>query len=279
MGAEDGGERQSVTDNMPAWDRSYVQSFRSFALVRDVPESFAHALCGTAPAEPIDAARARAQHAEYVAALSSLGLEIVRVAADEACPDCCFVEDAALVAGGTALVTRSAAPSRRGEADAVAAALAGRLEVARMTAPATLDGGDCLRLGRRLFVGRSARTNGDGVAALRAVFPDLEVVEVALPPGALHLKSVCSPLAADLVLLADHTIPPAVFAPASVVMVPAAEAHAANAVVHGGRALVAAGAPRAQAVVEAAGLRVIAVDTSELRKADGALTCLSIVVA
>src|SRR5262249_57107560 len=117
------------------------------ALVRAVPNSFARALARRAPDPPIDVDRARAQHAAYVAALREIGLGIVTVPADDACPDCCFVEDTVVVAGGVALLTRPGAPSRRGEVDAVARALDGRIELARTDPPATVDGGDCLRLG------------------------------------------------------------------------------------------------------------------------------------
>jgi dimethylargininase len=250
-----------------------------WALVRAVPSSFASALCAAPPDPPIDVARARVQHAAYVAALAAAGASVVEIAADEACPDCCFVEDTAVLVGDAALVTRPGAPERRGEVDAVARWLQGRVDVVRMEAPATLDGGDCLRLGRTIYVGRSARTNDAGIAALAAFASrhGVAVVPVDLPAGVLHLKSVCSPLAADIVLLAEATIPPATFAGARSLVVPAREAHASNAVAVEGFALVAARAPAARALVESAGLRVLEVDTSETAKADGALTCLSIV--
>jgi dimethylargininase len=245
----------------------------SLALVRGVPSSFARALAAVPVA--IDVERARAQHADYVAGLRALGLEILELPADDEAPDCCFVEDVCVVAGGRALLTVPGAPSRRREVEPVARALDRRCALARMAAPATLDGGDCLRLGDRFYVGVSARTNDAGRAALAAAF-GLEVVPVPLPPGTLHLKSVCSALADDLVLVAAGTIAPAVFAGARVVVAP--EAIAANAVAHGGAALVAAGCPETRARVEAAGFRTVTVDTSELRKADGALTCLSVVM-
>jgi dimethylargininase len=150
-----------------------------------------------------------------------------------------------------------------------------------MDAPATLDGGDCLRAGQTFYVGRSRRTNAEGIARLAAVFGPrgFRVVPVELPAGVLHLKSVCSPLGDDRVLVAEGSIPPATFAGLRAIVVPAEEAHAANAVAVGGGAVVAAGCPRTQSLVEAAGFRTVAVDTSETRKADGALTCLSIIIA
>lgn len=250
----------------------------TWAIVRGVPPSFPRALSAAPPDSPIDVAIARAQHAAYVAALVAAGLEVVAVATDDDCPDCCFVEDTAVLVGDAALITRPGAPSRRAEVEPVAAALRGRAEIVRMEAPATLDGGDCLLVGRTFYVGRSGRTNPAGIDRLAEVAGPrgYRVVPLAMPAGILHLKSVCSPLG-DAVLVAEGTLPPSTFAGARVLVVPAGEAHAANAVATGGAALVAAGAPTAQALIESTGLRALPVDTAELRKADGALTCLSIV--
>jgi dimethylargininase len=248
------------------------------ALVRGVPASFAAALTGLPLATPLDPARAQRQHAAYVAALADLGLEVVAVPADEACPDCCFVEDTAVVAGGVALLTRPGAPSRRAEVSVVGAVLARYLPVVRMEAPATLDGGDCLQLGATIYVGRSARTNEAGIAGLEAVFAPrgLRVVPVPMPAGVLHLKTVCSRLADDCMLLAEDTIAPAEFVGVRIISVPAAEAHAANVLAVGRAALVPHDAPETARRVTRAGWTVHPIDTSELRRADGALTCPSI---
>jgi dimethylargininase len=250
-----------------------------WAIVRSIPSSVTRAISAAPPERPIDVARARAQHAAYVAALEASGADVVRVAADDECPDCCFVEDTAVLFGDAVLLTCPGAPSRRAEVEPVADALSGRAEIFRMAAPATLDGGDCLRLGHIIYVGRSARSNREGIARLSEVAGarGFAVVPVAMPEGVLHLKSVCSPLADDIVLVAEGTIPPGTFRSARELVVPRRESHAANAVVVDGTGLVADGAPATRAMVEATGLRAVEVDTSELRKADGALTCLSIV--
>jgi dimethylargininase len=245
------------------------------ALVRRVPRSFAHALAAVRPDPPIDVNVARTEHAAYVEALRALGAEIVELEADEAHPDCVFVEDTAVVAGPTALVTRPGAISRRGETEAVAAALSRHLEVVRMQAPATLDGGDCLRLGDTFFVGRSARTNAEGVAMLEAVHG--RVVVVDMPRGVLHLKCVCSRLSDERVLLAEGSLPRETFRGFDVVSIPAAETYAANVVALGSAVIVAAGHPRTSEALTRAGYEIIEVPTSQVRKADGSLTCQSIV--
>lgn len=245
------------------------------ALIRDVSPAFADAL--SANPQPIDVALARQHHAAYRAALEACGATVLRVAGDAFHPDCCFVEDTAVVIGGRALITRPGAPSRRGETDAIEEALreAG-FDIATMFEPATLDGGDCLRLGSTIYVGRSARTNAEGIAALAAAFPDMTVTALDLPPNVLHLKCVVSPLDHERVLLADGTLAHAVFPHA--VIVPAAETYAANCVAIDGHAIVADGFPATREAIERAGLVVHLVPTSEVRKADGSLTCQSILL-
>ena len=244
------------------------------ALTRSIPSSFSQALCAAPPEQPIDVALARAQHAAYCAALAACGAAVDTLAGDETCPDSCFVEDTAVVVGGRALITRPGAPSRRAETPAVATALARWLEVVQMTEPATLDGGDCMRVGDTLYVGRSARSNALGFAQLSAL--GLRVVPIDLPRGVLHLKCVCSPLGDDRILLAEQSIPRDIFH-AAVVSVPASETYAANAVAIGRHVIVADGHPRTHEALAAAGFTVHAVPTSEVRKADGSLTCQSIV--
>jgi dimethylargininase len=246
------------------------------ALVREVPHSFARALAAVAPDPPIDPALARTQHAAYRAALDACGVSVQVIAADESCPDCCFIEDTAVVCDGVALIARSGAPSRRREAAAIERALEGTHELVRMAEPATLDGGDCMRVGRALYVGRSARTNDEGIAWLRRAFPELRIVPIDLPPAVLHLKCVVSPLGDDRVALARSTVDPALFG-AEVVWIPVEEQYAANVVAVGNHAIVAEGYPRTHESLARAGFTPHPVAVSEARKADGSLTCQSIV--
>ena len=245
------------------------------ALLRSIPDSFANALSAVPPDPPIDPALARRQHAAYRAALEACGAEVNLLAADEACPDCCFVEDTAVVFEGTALIARSGALSRRPEAAAVAEVLGKTHGLIHMTEPATLDGGDCMRVGRTIYVGCSARTNGEGIAQLARAFPALRVVPVHLPPNVLHLKCVCSPLGDDRIALCAESIPASAFE-ASVVWIPSGELYASNLVAVGQHAVSAEGYPRTLEVLQHAGFTVHPVPVSEARKADGSLTCQSI---
>jgi dimethylargininase len=146
-----------------------------------------------------------------------------------------------------------------------------------MISPATLDGGDCLRLGKRWYVGRSQRTNQAGIGRLREVFEPhgFDVIEIPLG-DTLHLKCACSSLGEDSMLLADGTISPGLFSDVRVFHVPATERHAANCLCVNDTVLMAAGFPATRRLVEGAGYRVRELDTCEIRKADGAMTCMSI---
>lgn len=234
-------------------------------------------------AEAIDVGLARLQHADYIQALQTAGLVVEIMPPLDAYPDACFVEDCALVAGAHALVTRPGALSRRGETKSIAERLvellgdAGRVEDTH--APATIDGGDCLRVGKTWFVGRSARTNDDGARRVREFFGPLgfEIVDVPVA-GFLHLKCVASRIDERTVLLADGTVDPAFFGGLQVVTIPREEAYAANAVVVNGTAIIAAGFPHVRAALERCGLRIIELALSEIAKADGSLTCMSILL-
>jgi dimethylargininase len=251
------------------------------AVVRQIGPAYRDALGQSSEVTPIDLALAQAQHAAYVAALESLGVSVV-VLPEGGFADGCFVEDTAIVVGRQALVTRPGAPSRRPEVDAVATALAALgVEVTRMAAPATLDGGDVLRLGDTLLVGRSDRTNAEGVTALTAWAAPrgLSVRAVDVPPGTLHLKChATSPVAGVVVVARDALSAEHVPEGWRIVKIPDDEAYAANTLGVGDTVLVAAGYPATARALTAAGVAVLALDTSEIAKAAGSLTCLSLVV-
>lgn len=229
---------------------------------------------------PIDLERARAQHERYQRTLADLGWEVVRLPAEPELPDSVFVEDTAVVVDELAVVTRPGAPSRRPETAAVEAALAGRRPLARITAPATLDGGDVLRVGRRVFVGVTGRTSREGIEQLRvALAPHGYTVEAVPVSGCLHLKSAATQVAASTVLLNPDWVDPSVFAPLDVMTVDPVEPSAANTLLLAGTLVVAAAYPRTAARLKQAGLATVCLDMSELAKAEGALTCCSLLLA
>jgi dimethylargininase len=249
-----------------------------WALLRSVPASFAKCVTRRPAVPPLDAARAREQHAAYRACLEGGGFTTTVLGADEAHPDCCFIEDAAVLLAGSALATRPGHPARRGEVPPVAAALRALVPVEVMEAPATLDGGDVLRVGRRLFVGESGRTNAAGREALVrfAAAEGFEVVPVPIR-GVLHLKSAASALDERTVLLCAGAVEAEAFAGLAVMCVEGDDPEAANVVrLPDGRILTAAHLPQSAAAVRAAGMIPVACDVAEFARADGGLTCLSL---
>lgn len=248
------------------------------AITREVSASLACCELSFVERMPIDLALARTQHRVYREALARLGCEVVELPADEAHPDAVFVEDVAVVVDEVAVMTRPGAPSRRGEGGAIAMALTPYRTLRAIEAPGTLDGGDVLRIGRRVFVGESARSNADGIAQLRAILaPHGYTVQGVPIRGCLHLKFAVTALAEDTVLLQPAWIDRDAFAGWRIVEVDPAEEHAANVLRIGGRVISPACFPRTHERIRAAGVEVVAVDVSELQKAEGAVTCCSLV--
>ncbi len=262
------------------------QRRRLVALTRPVSPAFAACELTHLAREPIDVALARRQHAAYEALLEELGCTVERLPAEPGLPDSVFVEDAAVVVDELAVVTRPGAESRRGETTSVAAALARHRPLARIEAPATLDGGDVLRVGRRLFVGLSARSNSDGVEQLAAALAPFGYAVVGVPlHDCLHLKTAVTEVAAGTVVVNPEWIDRATFAAYERVEVDAREPFAANVLriaAHDGggdTVVMPAAFPRTAERLAARGLRVRTLDVSEIAKAEGGVTCCSILLA
>jgi len=228
---------------------------------------------------PIDLGRAEAQHADYEAALAEAGFEVKHLPALPDAPDGVFVEDTALILGRHAVITRPGAESRAGETASTAEALAEAFTVHRLAA-GTLDGGDVLRIGRTLYVGRGARTSDEGIAALAGTAGPLGFAVVPVEAGGcLHLKTAATfagPDSAGNPVLVYHPdwVSPDLFAGVEPVAV--AEPDAANVLRAGDRLFVSSQAPRAAEMLAGRGFEVVLLDVSELHKAEAGLTCCSL---
>ena len=252
---------------------------RMVAIVRDVSDALADCELSFVERHAIDLGRAREQHAAYVTALESTGCE-VRVAPPlPTMADAVFVEDTVVVVDELAVLTRPGAESRRGEVASMAEMLRPLRPLAWIEAPGTLDGGDVLRIGRRVFVGESARTDAQGIAQLRAILgAHGHEVESVPTRGCLHLKSAVTALDDRSVLLQPAWIDREPFAAYRIVEVDPGEEHAANVLRIGDTVVSPACFPRTHARIRAAGVDVVTVDVSELQKAEGAVTCCSLVL-
>lgn len=244
------------------------------AITRDVSPSVARCELTHLARTPIDYGRAVAQHAAYRALLASLGCEVIDIPADPAYPDCVFIEDAAVVLSDLAVITRPGAESRRGEVDAVAEVLARHRPLARIEGPGTVDGGDVLVLDDRIFVGRSSRTNDAGIDQLRAL-THREVIPIDLQ-GALHLKTAITRVSGEALLVNRSWIDIAPFAGWTLIDVDPDEPFAANALLVGQTVVHPRAFPKTRAKLAAFDVRTV--DADELAKAEGGVTCCSLLL-
>jgi len=227
----------------------------------------------------IDVDLAIAQHHDYERALETLGCRVIALPALEEQPDAVFVEDVALVLDEVAVMTRPGAESRRAEGASIASVLADFRPLLRIEAPGTLDGGDVLRIGHAIFVGQSARSNAIGIAQLRALLaPHGYAVQGIATRDCLHLKSAVTQVAPDTLLVQPAWVDAGMFANHRLIEVDPGEEHAANALRIGESAVIYPDCfPRTQQRLCDAGVAVTGVDVSELQKAEGAVTCCSLV--
>jgi dimethylargininase len=245
--------------------------------VRSPGRSFASALTTQNPEAPIDVDLAQRQHRAYVQTLRNLGLKVRELAPDERFPDGCFVQDLAVVYRNLAVICRPGAPSRQGEEEAAERLLREYKEVVSIEEPGTVDGGDVLRVGDRFFVGLSGRTNRAGASQLRQQLEarGASVLMVPLDQG-LHLMSGCTYLGNGLLLATGPWASIPQFLALEVIYVPHEEAYGANCLAIGDQVLVPDCCPRVSSDLQLRGFTVWPVAMSEFEKADGGVTCLSL---
>jgi dimethylargininase len=248
------------------------------ALTRPVSASISACELTHLDRQPIDLERARAQHHRYEETLAELGCQIERLPEEPDLPDAVFVEDAAVVLDELAIITRPGAASRRPETRTVARALGQYRPLATIEPPGTLDGGDVLHVGRTFYVGLSQRSNRSGIEQMRDLLTPLGYIVRCVPvQGCLHLKSAVTRVAEETLLINRDWIDGEAFPQLDLVDIDPLEPYAANALTIDGAVIYAAAYPRTRERLEARGISVQAVDVSELAKAEGAVTCCSLV--
>lgn len=229
--------------------------------------------------EPIDLRLAEAQHIAYEQCLRQLGCTIVQVPPAPDQPDSVFIEDTAVVVDELAVTTRPGAPSRRTETQAVAVALAAYRPVVAIEAPGTLDGGDVLRVNRTIYVGQSARTNAEGIAQLRRLLaPYGYTVNGVALTDCLHLKTAVTEVAEGTLLINPRWVDPAAFKPFDLIEVDPSEPFGANALRLNDTTVHAAAWHRTRQRLQAQGVNVTSIDASEIAKAEGGVTCCSVIL-
>lgn len=227
--------------------------------------------------QPINFARACAQHRAYEQLLEKLGAHVFSLPAEPDLPDSMFVEDPAIVLDELAVIFPLGTATRRAEGASLAEALAPFRKLEYVNLPGTLEGGDVLRIGRKLFVGCTKRTNAEGIHQLAAILAphNYEVIAVSVT-GCLHLKSAVTYLGHNTLLANRGWFDPAPFSVYEWIDVDPAEPHAANALALGDKVVFPASFPRTHARIQERGFHVTTLDISELQKAESGLTCSSL---
>ena len=228
--------------------------------------------------QPIDLDLARMQHHQYEAALHELGCKVISLLPEPDLPDSVFVEDVALVYDEVAVITRPGADSRKPETESIAQALSPYRMLFSIEAPGTLDGGDVLRVNKTVYVGLSSRSNRSAAEQLQKYLAphgySVNSVEVT---GCLHLKSAVTQVSKDTLLINSAWVDQSIFGEMRFIEVDDSEASAANAVWIDDAVIYPSSFPKTQRRLEKAGLRLKIVDATEVAKAEGAVTCCSLI--
>jgi dimethylargininase len=249
---------------------------RPTALVRRPGPRLAEGLVTHVDRTPVDLDLARAQWDAYAEALRDAGWEVLEVPPADDCPDAVFVEDALVVHGDLAVLTRSGAEERRGETTGLEGVVRDLgLRVERIEAPGTLDGGDVLRVGDTAYVGLGGRTNGAGVHQLATLLAGRGTrVQMVPVTRALHLKSACTALPDGTVVGWAPVVDDRAAFPRYEDVPEEGGAHVV--VLDGDHLLMAASAPATAESFRTRGYRVTTVDISEFERLEGCVTCLSV---
>jgi dimethylargininase len=249
------------------------------AYTREVSPALADCELTHLERELLDVTGAHAEHEAYEGVLERLGAKVQRLPPTPHLPDGVFVEDAAVVLDEVAIITRPGAPSRQPETASVAAVLATHRPLIHVQAPATLDGGDVLVAGRKIYIGLSTRTSRDAIQQVaEQVAPyGYEVIAVTFT-GCLHLKSAVTCIANGLMLLNPAWVEADAFKGSRALTIDPTEPHAANALALDGMVIHPLQHVRTRARLESAGLTVVTVPQVELAKAEAGVTCCSLLV-
>jgi dimethylargininase len=248
------------------------------AITRAVSRSIVHCELTHLARIPIDVERARWQHVQYESALKRLGVAVLSLPEEPALADSVFVEDTALVLDECAILLRPGAQSRRPETESIAQVLAPYRKLFRIEAPARVDGGDILCVGRQVYMGISTRSDGNAAEQMQAFLEplgyELHVVRVG---GCLHLKSAVTQVKEDTMLINRNWVDKSDFGDVKFIENDASEPYASNAVLIGDSLIYPASFPNTQQRLKAAGIEFLIVEADELAKAEGAVTCCSLI--
>lgn len=248
------------------------------AITREVSRSVVNCELTHLARTPIDVTRAREQHEGYRAALRSLGVEVICLPEEPDLPDSVFVEDAAIVLNEVAVLTRPGAESRRAEVESIARALEPYRRLLRITAPGSLDGGDALTVGKVLYVGLTLRTNAAAIEQLRVLLNPFGYAVIGVPvTECLHLKSAVTQVDEKTLLINPAWADKKYFAGFDFIDIDPSEPYAANALMIGDALIYPTAFRQTAKRIEGLARTTVRVEADELGKAEGAVTCCSLI--
>jgi dimethylargininase len=249
------------------------------AVTREVSPRFNECEITHIERTPIDVDIARSQHRSYVNTLKQLGCAVLELPAEADLPDSVFVEDTAFILPEAAVITRPGADSRKPETESIAQALSPLTKLLFLREPATLDGGDVLVVGRRIFIGISTRSNDEAIDQLRDLLREYGYSVTGVPlHDCLHLESAVTRVDASTLLINKNWVDTTFFADYNLIEVDPSEPHAANSLPIGDSIIFPTAFPKTRAKLEERGYKVIPVEVDELAKAEGAVTCCSLIL-
>lgn len=220
------------------------------------------------------------QHDTYIEALKTCGVKVTVLEADEAFPDSCFVEDVAVLSKKCAIITNPGAKSRNGETKGIIDTIKSFYsedKIEYIKSPGTLEGGDVMMVGEHFYIGLSARTNQEGAQQFISALNKHGLTGSVVPlEKVLHLKTGLSYLENNNLLVSGEFVDKEVFKDFHKIIITEDESYSANCIWVNDKVIVPAGYEKTQRAIENAGYEVVLVDTSEYRKLDGGLSCLSL---
>jgi dimethylargininase len=244
------------------------------AIVRKMPDSYVNCISSHPEQQNLNLQSAKEQHDKYVQTLRELGIEIISLSPLDTYPDSCFVEDTAIIHKSKAVITQMGAPSRRGEGDTIADVLKDYFTLKFIHDPGIIEGGDVLHFKDKLVSGLSQRTNKEGIDQT-ASFLDVKI-DFIPDPSIVHLKSYISYLDNNSILVANKYASHEILSGYTKIIVPEKEVYACNALSINGTIIMANGFPKTEQLLRQNDFDLIKLETSEMQKCEGSLTCLSL---
>lgn len=249
------------------------------AITREVSSRFNECEITHINRTPIDLDIARKQHHEYVQTLAKIGCQIIELDEEQDLPDSVFVEDTAFILPEVAVITRPGADSRKPETESIIQALSSHRPLVHVVAPATVDGGDVLVLGKNIFIGMSTRSTPEAVTQLQGLLDNYgyTVVGVKLT-DCLHLKTAVTRVDDNTLLINKNWVSPEHFTGFDLIDVDSSEPFAANCLPVKDVIIYPTTFPNTQKKLEQKGYKIANVNLDELAKAEGAVTCCSLII-